>query len=244
MYATVQQANGTNMQPYSLLVNTSTDAYVVSHSYIPGLDNNMVVPSILPPEKSVPDVNKGIENQTGPNNFGGIKTSHKEKGIGGFGGGSEGLNGSPDPAKYPARVQDGATGNALFNDRLVHDDILGYNNPVSSIMRPRNIRQKGAPLDYGPGTGRTRSTHTPEWYAATREFGQMYARRFTGDSGSMAGLSQQGRVVAPGGQIRRFREMSTPIAPPLVNTLGAPQATDYPALIPFVANQDGGVKWW
>lgn len=244
MYATIQQANGTNMQPYSLLVNTSTEAYTISQARIPGLDYNMVVPGIKPQDQTVADVNKATENQRGPDNFGGVPTSQEQMGNKGFGGGSSGLGGSPDPATYPARVEDGATGNALFNDRLVNDIVTGYTEPIGSIMRPRNIRQTGAPLDYGPGTGRSRSTHTPEWYQATREFGQMYARRFTGDSGSMAGLSQQGRVVAPGGQIQRFREMSSYIAPPLVNTLGTPQTAEYPALIPTVTNQDGGVKWW
>lgn len=224
MYATVQQANGTNAQPYTLMAGANREPYDISQAYIPGLDYSMVVPGIQPLDRTIPDVNKAVELQ-GPTNAKGE---------------------FPDPAKYPARVEDGAAGNALFNDRLVDDKVTGYAMPTvvtGQKMHPRPAGEHGAPVDYGPGTGRTRSNHTSQWYAATRSFGHDYAERFTGESGSMAGLSQQGRVVAPGGQIQRFREMSSVIAPPLVNTLGAPQSAQYPSIVPKVT-QDGGVQWW
>lgn len=221
---TVQQTNGTNAQPYTLLAGASVKAYDISQAHLQGFDMNMVIPGIQPLDQTIPDVNKGVEWQ-GPSNV-----------TGWF----------PLPDGYPKRQADNAAGNSVFNGTLVDSINTGYPlAPVATgeLMHPRPAGEHGAPVDYGPGTGRTRSNHTSQWYQSTRSFGHDWAERFTGQSGSMAGLSEQGRVVAPGGQIRRFREMSSVIAPPLVNTLGAPQPAQYPAIVPRVT-ADGGVQWW
>ncbi len=197
---------------------TPTQPYVLSTPGVPGIDDiNFVVPSIKPLDHTYSDPNKAVRFQSAKPGDYDAHSVHVEY---------------PDPSIDAQKN---------MSDLVTNDVVLGYSMPIGDLSRPDIKSHPRMGVNY-----RWSAMHTPGYYQSTRDYGHQMAERFTGEAGSMAGLSQQGRVVAPGGQLKRFREMNRVIPLPLSDTLGAPSSAGVPtgSIVPLVYAKDAGLQWW
>jgi hypothetical protein len=197
---------------------TPSQPYVISSPGVAGIDRYTYANFVpLPQDTTYSDPNKGVRFQSAKPGDKDAHSVHTEY---------------PDPTIDKQKLQ---------SDALTADDVLGYGMPVGDLSKPDIQSVPRGGVNY-----RWSAQHTPGYYYTTRSYGHDMAERFTGEAGSMAGLSQQGRVVAPGGQIKRFREMQRINPLPLAETVGSADNLQYPTgtVIPLVFSKDAGLKWW